>query len=58
MHSYFREITLICTGFSTVRTMRPDKGTHADRVSEGDERSMEGSSRRISSLTISTVVNR
>jgi hypothetical protein len=52
IHSYLSEITLIWTGFSTVKTSRPDKGTVAERVSEGDERSIEGSSTRISNLTI------
>jgi hypothetical protein len=52
IHSYFNEITLIWTGLSTVKTSRPDKGTVAERVSDGDERSIEGSSTRISNLTI------
>jgi hypothetical protein len=52
MHSYFKETDLICVGFSSVKNSRPESGTEDERYGEPDERSIEGSSRRILTFTI------
>jgi hypothetical protein len=52
MHSYFNEADLSCVGLSTEITSRPARGTSAPRLRKAEERSIEGSSKRISSLTI------